>query len=154
MPVVVSDGRTEIWYWWLVGPVFVFVDFSSLSFVYLILDLLVSNPQEVWSLYAVPESSFYHPLLQPLLIYEVAMNTAALLFSVLLLVLFFQKRHSFPVVFCWFTCVVALAVTLDLGLGYSIPLVRENLSPKDYSDVSRAYVYTVVWVSYFRKSAR
>ncbi len=94
----------------------------------------------------------YNALWAPLLLFELAAAIAQLVFSVLLLVLFFRCRSSFPRV-----AMVLLAVALviqvgDLLLAKLLPTITVN--PKDVSQAVGAAVGVALWSGYLWQSER
>lgn len=109
-----------------------------------------------WRALSDPANVNYNAILIPLLLYELCLKLTLLIFGILLLVLFFQKKRIFPTVFV--TCLVAqfLAITLDEVI---IQTHKSNgVVMNDHSNpttpILQSFVALLVWGLYFQRSKR
>ncbi|MFP4348737.1 MAG: DUF3857 domain-containing protein [Desulfococcaceae bacterium] len=107
-----------------------------------------------WNRLTAPGSEFFHPLWQPLLIYELVFNILWLVFAVLMVILFFQKRNAFPRIFIIYLVGVFLLQVVDQVWGQAIPSLQDSQTPADFKNLIRAAIHTTVWSLYFHKSQR
>lgn len=106
-----------------------------------------------WSILTTPGNAHYDPLWAPLLIFEVLGNLTMLVFSVLILVLFFQNRFAFPRFFMLFLVLSVIMVTLDeVGAGL-IPKAHGGPAVSGVA-LFRTLFHSIVWILYVVRSQR
>ncbi len=95
----------------------------------------------------------YHPYWMPTLLFELIYNSMALIFSGLLLVLFFKKRAAWPRGFIAFFIFLITGLVVDYCLGLQIPAVAAALGAS-----AKALVQTIfaaaIWIPYCLTSKR
>lgn len=109
---------------------------------------------ETWIALTREGSTSYHALWEPVLILDAAIISAMVPFHVLLLVLFFQRRTSFPslqAVLFVFSAVYGGAVAYVYS---QIPSIRPEDVQEAAKDLSRAIFAVVIWVPYLFVSKR
>lgn len=114
--------------------------------------LVPSYAVDTWSALTTVGSESYHAMWAPLLLFELAANLAYLVATVLLLVMFVQKRRGAPRLYIG---VLVFGVALQLAdalLGQAIPAVE--LAPKEWKELTRAVTAALIWGSYFAVSKR
>lgn len=121
---------------------------------YEIFDGLDTYSLENWNYFTMPGSEDFHFLWHPILLFELTVNIFWLVFSCLILVLFFQKRKSFPEIFIPYMIFGLVIMILDCFLVYLIPSVKVNWEFEIYKDVIKQGIYTFIWSLYFMKSKR
>jgi transglutaminase-like putative cysteine protease len=110
---------------------------------------------DLWHALTSPAGEAYHALWGPVLVVTLLVNLTVLAFSILLLVLFFQQRRTFPGLFIVFLIVTAVVLTLDQASLKLIPaLADEPPDPKDLRDMFRSYVACAIWIPYMLVSKR
>jgi hypothetical protein len=129
----------------VVQPIRVFVDFIG---------LLPSYATDVWANLTTAGGAAYHPLWAPLLLFELGANLALIVFTLLLVALFFQKRRSAPYVFIGVLAGAVVVQLVDLWFANALPAVAAQVNAKDWNELARGVVNTVVWGSYFLVSRR
>ena len=107
-----------------------------------------------WDFLTTPGSEYYHPLWAPLLIFEIAGNFGLLVFSIILLVFFFQKNAAAPKAMIAFLIINFLFVTIDLIAADFIPMVSESTEDDAMEGVVRAGISALIWIPYFLRSKR
>lgn len=95
----------------------------------------------------------YHPYWMPTLLFELIYNSLALIFCILLLVLFFKKRAVWPRGFIAFFIFIIAGLVVDCCLGSQIPAVATALG-----DSAKTLVQTTIgaaiWIPYCLTSKR
>ena len=99
-------------------------------------------------------SEAYHPLWQPLLIFELVFNILSLVFSILMVILFFQKRYTFPKIYIIYLFTTLAGLTIDYFVARAIPFIREQKTAKDSAEIIGYGISVVIWGLYFLKSQR
>jgi transglutaminase-like putative cysteine protease len=94
----------------------------------------------------------YNALWAPLLLFELAAAIAQLVFSLLLLVLFFRRRSSFPRAAMLLMAVSLVIRVADLMLATLLPAV--TVDPRDVSQVVGGAVGVALWLAYLWQSER
>ena len=120
--------------------------------VYGFSDLLPLFDVATWNLVTQPGGVLYHPLLTPVLLMELALNTLWIAFSLMLPVLFFQRRRSFPRVYIIYLIATFAFIALDTLMTAAIPTL--TTSPEDIKQVVQMGFAATIWSLYFAKSDR
>lgn len=121
------------------------------STLVLVGNLLTNNFFEVaiWPMLTDTESIFYRPGHAWLILFELAYNTGMLVYTVLLIVLFHQRRTSVPRLMVLFYGMNLLFICLDNAVA-----VMLQITEADFKQIIRAVVAGAIWVPYFIKSDR
>ncbi len=90
----------------------------------------------------------------PLLLVELILRLGMLVFSALLLILFFLRRTSVPRVYVGLALLAGFYTAIEMLAAASIPEVKAQVSAKDYAAWLRDLVGIVLWSSYFLTSKR
>jgi transglutaminase-like putative cysteine protease len=106
-----------------------------------------------WSLLTTPGSDSFHELWAPVLIFELAANITLVIFSVLLAILFFQKRSSLPKCYIYFLLWAVMISVVDSILVSFIPAAAE-VGAAEQSALVRQGLFAAIWTAYFLKSQR
>jgi len=85
-------------------------------------DLLTAFSKDVWTLLTTPGTEAYHPLNAPILLFELVGNLILLVASLVLAVLFFQKRRVVPIL-----AVSVLGALLVCGIAVPYFLVSRRV---------------------------
>ncbi len=107
-----------------------------------------------WAALTTPSSATYNAWWAPALIFELLGNLTRLAWSVLLVVFFFQRRASFPILY------IALVVSTVLFFGCDhifyqmIPTVAEKTDAKYSGRVAGSVLGAIIWTLYMLKSQR
>jgi len=137
---------------WLVLAGISFV-LAPLRVGYLLAKQLPSYGLDTWGPLTTVGSTSYHALWAPVLLFELAANLALLVFALLLVVLFFQRRRSVPAVYIGVAAASIAVQLIDLLLSAGIPAVVKA-GGGDWAALARSVVAFAIWVPYFRLSER
>ena len=107
-----------------------------------------------WDILTNSESEAYHALWAPLLTYEIIGNLIFILASVILLVFFFQKHHSFPKLMIIYLATNLVFVGIDFFAADLIPAVAAEPAPESTIELIRTLVGAAIWIPYFKNSVR
>lgn len=117
-------------------------------------DLLPAFQPETWNVLTTPGSGFYHPLWAPMLIFEVTANCVVILFSIVLLWLFFKKSKRVPMlVITWYLVIIGAQI-VDEILGGRIPAVAAADDGTSLRELARSVGTALIWIPYFLVSKR
>jgi hypothetical protein len=106
-----------------------------------------------WNSLTTPGSEEYHVLFQPLLISEIIFNVYLEVFSVLMIVLLFKRRSSFPRVYIIYIITAISITVIDTILSGAIPtLVNDNAV--SMPEIVRRTTFAIVWALYLTRSER
>ncbi len=108
---------------------------------------------DVWQMVAMPNGGKYHPLYGPLLMFELLTNVLFLGVNILLLFLFFGKRHFFCRVYVTYLVAHAVFLWIDDTAGKFIPSLEDKASIPG-KEAIRATFHAVIWGSYIASSKR
>jgi len=117
-------------------------------------ELLPSYAADSWSQLTTVGGAAYHALWAPTLLFELAANLGYLVFSLLLLVLFFQKRRGAPRLYIALLGAYALMQVIDIALMQAIPAAATKVTGKDWGELMRSLMVFGIWGSYFHLSRR
>ena len=107
-----------------------------------------------WHAITTPGTGAYHPLFGPLIVGELVVNAALLIWAGVLLYLFFGKRRSFPTMMIMFLVTRVLFQAADLGLAFMIPITAARIGPEVYGGLAGGILVTLIWGRYFVTSRR
>lgn len=107
-----------------------------------------------WTILTTPGTATYHPLWAPSIIIELLGNIAFLLFSIVVAVLFFQKRSTLPKVIIAFLLLNLAFVVVDFLLANSIPVIASQGNQGPLGEIARSIIACLIWVPYFQISKR
>lgn len=110
-------------------------------------------PLDVWRNLTLSGNAAYHPLWMPILLFEMTYNIVAAVFSVLLLVLFFQKRQAWPRCFIGFMIFMLCGVVVDQMLAANIPALVKTQSDST-KDLTKIFFAAAIWIPYTLRSER
>ena len=98
----------------------------------------------------------YNPELAFLIGFEIVFNVLSVIFSVLLIILLYQKRTSFPKIIIVFYIVTLIFFAIDVFLVFFF--LDDAFSSQEMAsslgEVFRAFISTSIWVPYFIMSER
>lgn len=109
---------------------------------------------ERWRSLTDPGSAAYDPSWKAVLLLEFSGNLILLVWSLLLLVLFFRKRALWPRLYAAFLVFFAAFVAFDFWFAGRVPAVANNIQGDDVRDLTQALVVVAVWVPYCFVSKR
>ena len=107
-----------------------------------------------WHSVSDPSSAVYDALWQPGIVFELVTISAFLVLDILLLILFFSKRTSFPrmqVVYyvAWITTSITSTLLFSAIKGFDEAVLADC-----QADVGRSIMQSAIWVPYFLISKR
>lgn len=139
---------------WLILVAIGLVASPVLMVVNLTQDVLPAFAGGAWDKLTTAGSPHYHPLWAPLLITEVSCTTLFILFSLVILVLFFMKKRTLPLLVIIFLLANLAFAIADYLLSMRIPLVASMPDESTPTQIARQAVSCVIWIPYFLKSKR
>jgi transglutaminase-like putative cysteine protease len=146
----IDEGLVGIrgWLLWLgvslvLRPVVFLVSLSQLG---------TAMSMDNWAALTTFGSSTYNALWAPLLLVELAVGLGQLVFSLLLLVLFFQRRSSFPRLAIALLAASVVLQAADVALGSLLP--AGQVEPSDIAKIIRAALLVAIWSAYLLRSER
>ncbi len=104
---------------------------------------------DVWTRLTDAASDIYNPVQAVLLIFELAGNIGFLVFSILLLILFHQRRTSLPRLMVYFYGANFLFLFFDSAFT-----AMYKLGEPDGQGIFRSLIGAAIWIPYFLKSER
>jgi transglutaminase-like putative cysteine protease len=107
-----------------------------------------------WHELTTPTGANYHALWAPVLIIELLANIGMLGLSILVIILFFQQRRTFPAFYITLLVGSAVLVVLDSVVIQWLPIEDFASSEQDLREVVRTVTYAVIWSLYALKSRR
>jgi len=107
-----------------------------------------------WHAVTTPGTSAYHPLFAPLIVGELIVNAALLVWAVALLYLFFSKRRAFVAAMMAFLIARLAVQVADLGAGLMVPMVAARIGPAAWGGLAGGGIVVLIWVPYLVKSRR
>jgi len=121
---------------------------------FIALDLLPAFLKDVWSLLTTPGTEAYHPLNAPILLFELVGNLVLLIGSIVLTVLFFQKRRMVPVLTVSFLVFAFLFYVGDYFAARQLPAVASQEDTESKLDLVGAFLVRAVAGPYVLVSRR
>ena len=138
---------------WLV-PVAIGLCLRPLQSVLGLVQMAPALSADTWSLLTDPSGVAYHPMWAPMLLFEVATNVIFAVASVLLLVLFFQRRRQFPRAFMALLAAQVAVTFVDLVGAGMLPSAQTGSSVQQIRLAVFTLTSSVVWILYMLRSRR
>ncbi|MEO9483580.1 MAG: DUF3857 domain-containing protein [Ekhidna sp.] len=148
-PVVAYDDDRPLGGWLIVLAIGLTLNPFVMAYGYVDLSeyWLTSNWQNLKLAY--PDN---YVTLSALIIGELVLNTVFLVFVLLVVVVFYQRRTSAPMLISVFLISHTVFVILDsLALG---EILQDDSFKESISEIVRSVIYTSIWVSYLHNSSR
>lgn len=139
---------------WLVLPALGLVVTPLMILYQLYTNFLPLANADSWSAMIDRQSPIYHPLLVPLIIWEIGMNVVLLAVTIYAAILFFRRSKRAPVwVIMWL--ILSLGIMLiDAAVGSQIPVIAKEGFRDSLRDLGRSITGAAVWIPYFLLSKR
>lgn len=124
--------------------------------IFLLLEIhntMICFQKEVWLNLTTQGTEIYHPLWGPVIIFELITTSSLLIFSLILMFLFFKKDARLPkCIIIFFIVHIIILVLKEILLSFILPA---SLDTSTYLGeiVSATLVYGI-WGAYFHKSER
>lgn len=107
---------------------------------------------DTWSQLTTSGSPHFNAMWAPLLLGELAFNLGLFVISLLLAVMFFQKRRGAPLLFAGFLVATVLVNAADLAAASLIP--EASVTDKQWIGLWRLGFSALLWSAYFLRSKR
>ena len=107
-----------------------------------------------WHAVTTPGTRAYHPLFGPLIVGELVVNAALLIWAGVLVYLFFTRRRSFPAMMITFMITRVAVQAADTGAALMIPAAAARMGPAACAGVASGILVALIWVPYLIKSRR
>jgi transglutaminase-like putative cysteine protease len=128
--------------------------FAPVRLVYDIGSTLPSYSLQTWNALTVAGQSAYDPMWAPVMLIELAINLAKLIFVVMIAVLFFRRRSSLPALLIGWMVITPLVHAADLVVAARLLKTDDAASARDWAEVGRSVFFSLVWTLYFVRSER
>ena len=112
---------------------------------------------ESWRRITDSANNAYDSLLAPLLLFELFLQLTFLIFNGLVLVLFFQKRRTFPAFLMAYLCFQFVGVCLDFGGSHmrkTDSVITNRSAPAGSELIVKSFFPIIVWGLYLSRSRR
>ena len=107
-----------------------------------------------WDLLTTPGSEVYHRLWGPLIIFAIVGNTFIIIFSIILIFLFFTKSHRFPILAIVFVALNFVLVVSDFFLADLLPVMASEDDGEFVIGLFQAIFNVMAWIPYLLSSKR
>ena len=107
-----------------------------------------------WTLLSQPGSATYHPLLAPILLFELALNLAIAAGALLMLWLMAKRRSSLPRLYIGLWLLMFTALLCDAIAYNTIPSLQGQWTDKEIFESVRSAIFGAIWITYFLRSDR
>lgn len=123
-------------------------------FLFIYEDLMPAFSPEAWVALTTPGTLAYHPLNRPLLLFELTGNLVLLAASLVLLVLFVQRRRRFPRLMSSLLIFALLFYIADYFASHQLPAVADYPDPDQPRDLAGAFLVCTAATAYLLRSTR
>jgi hypothetical protein len=110
--------------------------------------------ENTWRQMTAPGGSLYHPLWAGIILVEVAYNVGMLVASVVLLILFFRKRRTFPLLYMIVLVLSAFFTSADTVAVHFVCLEVPNFPKPAPNHAGAAMLRAFIWIPYMLMSKR
>jgi len=139
---------------WLILCAIGLILYPVQTLVFLFTELIPALSPENWSALTSPASPYYHSFLAPLVIAELVGNICFFIFSICLVVLFFQQRKYAPKLIILFLAGNLIFVGFDYFVTTFIIIRSSSIDVDATINFVRTMVAGMVWIPYFIFSKR
>ena len=115
-------------------------------------DLFPLFQASIWASLTTPGAETYHPLWGPVLLFELFAHVMMLVAVILMAILFFTKRRTFPRFYIVYLVGMLLIQVLDSALASALP--DTEVTAAEVTELVRQALSSLVWIAYFRVSKR
>lgn len=120
-----------------------------------LVDFLHLFRMDSWNQFVQPSGAYYHSLWVPVFLGELLINLSLLTLALVLLVLFFQRRRTFPFFFILFLAACAGFSLLDVAATYPLAQKFPDLGLTENSKVVfQTLLQAALWIPYALISQR
>ncbi len=117
-------------------------------------DVLPALRPATWAALTTPGTKAYHPLWAPAILFELTANSLLILFSLVLLWLFFRKSGRVPMLMIVWLLAIIAAQAIDLVFANQIPAIAALSDADGLRNLARSVLGAAIWVPYFLLSKR
>lgn len=117
-------------------------------------DVLPALQPATWNALTTPGTRAYHPLWAPAILFELTANSLLILFSLILLWLFFKKSRRVPLLMIVWLLAIIGAQAADLLFASQIPAIAALPNTDGIRNLARSAIGAAIWVPYFLVSKR
>jgi hypothetical protein len=139
---------------WLILCAIGLILYPVQTLVFLITELVPALSPESWSALTSPTSPYYHSFLAPLVIAELVGNVCFFIFSICLVVFFFQQRRYAPKLIILFLAGNLIFVGFDYFVATFIIIRPSSLNMDATINIIRTTAAGMIWIPYFIFSKR
>jgi len=126
---------------------------TPFRFAYGLYELSPVFKYDFWDAASTPGSEIYHPLWKPVIFLEAIGNLFFLVFSIVLIALFFKRKTALPKLIIAYLLTNLTYILTDAYLGSQLP-IEGGLDLTVKIRVLATTIAAIVWVSYFLVSKR
>ncbi|MNJ35843.1 DUF2569 domain-containing protein [Paenibacillus bouchesdurhonensis] len=123
-------------------------------FVTMIQSLSMLSSSGTGSILTSPDSPYYHPIWKTAFIFEGVSSVIMLLFTIIILTSFYQKKLILPRLMIIFYSVNFLLLLITILMLNEIPLAKEVQGANSISTLIGGILGCAVWIPYFIRSER
>ena len=109
---------------------------------------------DLWLTLTTPGSDAYNVLWAPFILLEVVANTFSFVFLLLVIILFFNKRSSAPMMYIALVLSGIIIQFSDYYFGMQIPAIKAEIKSAEFAQLTTAAGVSLLWVIYFLVSRR
>lgn len=119
---------------------------------------IVMESYEGWYVFSAAQWSIIGDATGPLLLatigFEILFNVVMFVVGLFLLVMFFTRRHTFPMLFILYFIFFTTVFAVDLLVVNLLPYPGLEIELTDYTELIQMALYTAIWSVYFIVSKR
>ncbi|MFF2887357.1 DUF2569 domain-containing protein [Paenibacillus sp. NPDC057967] len=127
---------------------------TMLILVYQVMSTVSIFGDGTWELFADKSSLIYHPMWQPLILFEIIYNVLFFAFCIFILVCFYSKKAILPRLMIIYFGISLLVVIVDYILLMQIPFARDLEDASSIKEIIRSAGTCLIWIPYFIRSVR
>jgi hypothetical protein len=109
---------------------------------------------DAWASMTSPGGASYHPIWSVVLLGELLGNIGLLVFSILLLVVFFRRNRIFPKLAMAYFAFAVLFIGADAAVLPMLPNVTDEILQDGYQEFFQACIQALIWIPYMARSRR
>ncbi|WP_159462028.1 DUF2569 domain-containing protein [Salirhabdus sp. Marseille-P4669] len=139
---------------WLILVIISLILTPLLSLLYIVESIIPILDSYNWTLIKAADRT---ALLEPLLYFELIINSLLIIVPLLLLFMMFKKSRKFPKFMIIYLVTALILNLIDAGAAlyvFNDYGVGEEVNNEIYQSIARTFIFMGIWIPYFLKSKR
>ena len=139
---------------WLILPMLGLISIPIRMGFFLVTDVAPLFSEETWEAVTTPGSEVNLPLGIALLVFEILCTSCLMIYSIVVMVLFFKRHYLVPKLMIIIYAVSLSYAVVDFSVAFLISDVAIEVASELLKEFIRPFFHAAIWIPYFLKSRR